>query len=95
MGLRRDALRRALGHVDQAPQDAPGSRRVAVRAAQGGEEPPLAVEGALASAPAPGDVHVGLVQVPGAAGAAPTLRAEPLSDARREAARPLPDPSRG
>ena len=40
MGIRRDALRRALGHVDQAPQDAPGSMRVPVRAVPGVEEPP-------------------------------------------------------
>ena len=84
-GLRRDARRRALGHVDQAPQDAPGSMRVPGRAAHGGEEPPLAVDGARARAPAPGDVHVGLVQGSGAAGvAAPASRAaDPRAAGRR------------
>ena len=39
-GLSRDALRRALGHVDQAPQEAPGSMLGPGRAAHGVEEPP-------------------------------------------------------
>ena len=91
MGIRRDALRRALGHVDQAPQDAPGSRLVPVRAAHGGEEPPLAVDGAIESAPAPGDLHVGLVQVPGAAGVAAPLRAPPIREQRGDATLPGAD----
>ena len=91
MLVRRDALRRALGHVHQASQDAPRVVLVAVRAAPGVPEGALPVEGAVASAPAPGHLHVGLVQGPGVAGAAPTLRAAPRSDARRDAARPGPD----
>ena len=91
MGISRDALRLALGHVDQAPQEAPGSMLVPVRAAQGVEEHPLAVDGALARAPAPGDVHGGLVQVPGAAGLAAPLRSPPIREQRGEAALPGAD----
>ena len=64
MLVRRDALRRALGHVHEAPQDAPRGGLIAVRAAPG--VPEGAVEGAVARAPAPGHLHVGLVQGPGA-----------------------------
>ena len=60
-------------------REAPGGVLVAVLAAHGVEEHPLAVDGAVAIAPAPGDLHVGLVQVPGAAGlaAAASLAAGP------------------
>ena len=88
MGISRDALRLALGHVDQAPQEAPGSLLVPVRAAHGVEEHPLAVDGAIERAPAPGDLHVGLVQGPGAAGVAAPLRAPPIREQRGEAKRP-------
>ena len=57
-----------------------------MRAAHGVEEHPLSVDGAIERAPAPGDVHVGLVQGPGAAGAAPTLRAPPIREQRSDAA---------
>ena len=85
MGTRRDALRRALGHVDQAPQDAPGSMLVPGRAAQGGEEHPLAVAGAIERAPAARNLHVGLVDVPGDPGAAAPLgpKLVPRSGAKR------------
>ena len=86
-----DALRLALGHVNESPQEAPRGVLVAVLAAPGVQEVAVPIDGAVERAPAPGDLHVGLVQVPGAAGAAAPLRAEPLSDARREAALPLPD----
>ena len=91
MGISRDALRLALGHVDQAPQEAPGSMLVPVRAAHGVEEHPLAVDGAIERAPAPGDLHVGLVQGPGAAGVAAPLRAPPIREQRGEAALPGAD----
>ena len=91
MGISRDALRLALGHVDQAPQEAPGSLLVPVRAAHGVEEHPLAVDGAIERAPAPGDLHVGLVQGPGAAGVAAPLRAPPIREQRGEAALPGAD----
>ena len=89
--LRRDARRLALGHLDQAPQEAPRGVLVPVRAAQGVEEHPLAVEGAIASAPAPGDVHVGLVQGPGAAGVAAPLRAPPIREQRGDVSLPGAD----
>ena len=91
MGISRDALRLALGHVDQAPQEAPGSLLVPVRAAHGVEEHSLAVDGAIERAPAPGDLHVGLVQGPGAAGVAAPLRAPPIREQRGEAALPGAD----
>ena len=81
MGISRDALRLALGHLDESLEETPGSMLVPVRAAQGVEEHPLAVAGALARAPAPGDVHGGLVQVPGAAGVAtpqPSTSSSPM-----------------
>ena len=80
-----DALRLALGHLDESPQEAPGGVLVPVRAAQGVEEHPLAVDGALARAPAPGDLHGGLVQVPGAAGLAAPLRSPLVREPRGEA----------
>ena len=70
MLVRGDALRLALGHLDESPEEAPGGVRVPVRAAHGVEEHPLAVEGAVERASAPGDLHVGLVHGPGAAGLA-------------------------
>ena len=90
-GISRDALQLALGHVDQAPQEAPGSMLVPVRAAHGVEEHSLAVDGAIERAPAPGDLHVGLVQGPGAAGVAAPLRAPPIREQRGEAALPGAD----
>ena len=85
------AARLALGHVDQAPQKAPGSMLVPVRAEHGVEEHPLAVDGAIERAPAPGDFHVGLVQVPGAAGVAAPLRSPPIREQRGEADLPGAD----
>ena len=57
MGIRRDARRLALGHVNESPEEAPGGVLVPVRAAHGVEEHPLAVDGAVARAPAPGSVR--------------------------------------
>ena len=84
MGIGRDALRLALGHVNESPQEAPRGVLVAVRAAHGVQEVALAVDGAVERAPAPGDLHVGLVQVPGAAGVAPnaSLAAGPRAAGR-------------
>ncbi len=65
MLVRGDALRLALGHLDESPEEAPGGVLVPVLAEHGVEEHPLAVDGAVEIAPAPGDLHVGLVQVVG------------------------------
>ena len=55
MSTRRDALWIALGHFDESPEEAPGSVLVPVLAEHGVEEHPLAVDGAVEIAPAPGE----------------------------------------
>ena len=64
---------------------------VPVRAEHGVEEHPLAVDGAIEGVPAAGDFHVGLVQVPGAAGVAAPLRSPPIREQRGEADLPGAD----
>ena len=64
---------------------------VPVLAEHGVEEHPLAVDGAVERAAAPGDLHVGLVQVPGAAGLAAPLRSQLVREQRGEADLPGTD----
>ena len=52
MRVRRDTLGLALGHVHQAPQEAPGGVLIAVLAAHGVEEVAIAVDDAGERAPA-------------------------------------------
>ena len=91
MLVRGDALRLALGHLDESPEEAPGGVLVPVLAEHGVEEHPLAVDGAVEIAPAPGDLHVGLVQVPGAVGLAAPLRSQLVREQRGEADLPGAD----
>ena len=54
MGIGRDTLRLALGHVNESPQEAPRGVLVAVLAAHGVQEVALPIDGAVERAPAPG-----------------------------------------
>ena len=94
MGIGRDALRLALGHVHVSPQEAPRGVRVAVRAAHGVEEVAIAVAGAGESAPAPGALHGGLIDGPGDAGLAAPLRSQLVREQRGEADPPKRGSSR-
>ena len=92
--VRRDALGLALGHVHQAPQEAPGGVLIAVLAEHGVEEGAIVVAGAVEIAPAARDLPVGLIDGPGDAGAASALGPEPVRPEQREAELPTPDSSR-
>ena len=91
MLVRGDALRLALGHLDESPEEAPGGVRVPVLAAHGVEEHPLAVDGAVERAPAARDLHGGLIDAPGDAGAAAPLRSQLVREQRGEADLPGAD----
>ena len=78
VAIRRDTERPPVRDVDQPAEEAPCRVLVAVLAQHRIDELPVAVDRSVEVAPAPGDLHVGLVDVPGAADTAPPLRTEPL-----------------
>ena len=68
-----------------------GGVLIAVLAEHGVEEVAIAVDGAIERAPAARDLHGGLIDGPGDAGAASALGPEPVRPERREAELPTPD----
>ena len=89
--VRRNALRLALGHLDQPPEEASGRVLVPVLAQHGVEQRSLAINSPIEVTPPPSDLHVGLVDVPGDPGVAAPLRTEQTNDQRGEAEFPRAD----
>ena len=79
-----DAQRPSLRDVDEAPEEAPSRVLVALLAQHRVDQLPVTVDRPVEVAPAAGDLHVGLVDVPGPARVAASLGAEPFPQQRCE-----------
>ena len=78
-------------HLNETSQEASGGRPIAVLAQHRVEQLPIAIDRPVQVAPAPGDLHIRLVQIPRAAGASGSASAELIADQRREAELPGAD----
>ena len=88
MTIRRDPERTLLRDVYQAAEEAPSRMLVALLAQHRVDQLPVAVDRPVEVAPAAGDFHVGLVDVPGPARLASSFGAQPFPEQRREAKLP-------
>src|SRR5665811_1025413 len=73
--VRGDAVRSDARHFYEPPEEAPRGIPVAVLAEHGVQQFPITVDGTVQIAPAARDLHVRLVEIPGLAGTATSLRA--------------------
>ena len=86
-----DTERPRFRNVDEAAEEASGCVLVAVLAQHRIDELAVSIYRPVEVTPAPSDLHVGLVDVPGAADATPPLRTEPLGEQRCEGRFPRAD----
>ena len=91
MAVSCDTERPRFRNVDEAAEEASGCVLVAVLAQHRIDELAVSVYRPVEVTPAPSDLHVGLVDVPGAADATPPLRTEPLGEQRCEGRFPRAD----
>ena len=83
MRIGRNPERLPFSDLEEPPQEAPRGVLVTVRAQHRIDQRALPIDGAIEVTPAPGDLHIGLIDVPGDARAAAPLLADRLRAKRR------------
>ena len=85
MMISRDAQGTTARHLNETPQESAGGRPVAMFAKHGVEELTVTIDRPVQVAPAPGDFHIGLVDVPRPARPPAAARPKIGTDQWREA----------
>ncbi len=91
MPIRGEAERPARPDLDHPAQETACRRPIPLLAEHRVQQVPIPVDGAVEVAPVSAGPHIGLVEVPGAAGLAVALGAQSFTEQRRKADLPAPD----